>query len=103
VSWTLALDHLPALPELLLLVGTCTLMIADARARDPRRPIGYWMAQGTLGACFLATLFVIWGTGVQAVDGAARYDRLYLFNGLFVADFLAHLVKLASYAAVSAA
>ena len=41
-----------------------------------------------------ATLFVV------ANAGANKY---YIFNGLFVADFMSHLIKLVSYAAVSAA
>jgi NADH-quinone oxidoreductase subunit N len=103
VNWIALIDHLPALPEVLLLLGACALMIADARSRDPRRPVGYWMAQGTLVACFLATLFIVYATGAQSIEGTPHYARFYIFNGLFVADFFSHLVKLAAYAAVSAA
>ena len=88
------LNHLPALPEAVLLVGACVVMIADVYSGDERRRLAYWLAQGTLGLCLLATLFVV------ANAGANKY---YLFNGLFVADFMSHLIKLVSYAAVSAA
>jgi NADH-quinone oxidoreductase subunit N len=94
MNWTLLADHLPALPEVILLVGACTLMIVDTFVKGARRSPTYWIAQATLGLCLLATLFVISVAGVQ---------KYYLFNGLFVADFLSHLVKLVYYAAVSAA
>ena len=94
MNWNLLADHLPALPEALLLVGACVVMIADTFVRDERRALSYWIAQGTLGLCVAATLFVV---------SVAGLDKFYLFNGLFVADFLSHLVKLVSYAAVSAA
>jgi NADH-quinone oxidoreductase subunit N len=94
MSWTSILNHLPALPEAILLVGACVLMIVDTFVTDERRAPTYWIAQGTLGLCVLATLFVVYHAG------ASKYT---IFNGLFVADFLSHLVKLVSYAAVSAA
>ena len=94
MNWTLVVDHLPALPEVLLLVGACALMVADARSTDPRRRLAYWMAQGTLAACFLATLFVL---------NVAGTTKFFIFGGLFVADAMSHVIKLASYAAVSAA
>ena len=94
MSWIAMVDHLPALPEVLLLIGTSVLMIADVHSKDPRRRASYWIAQATLAACALATLFVV------LTSGAAKF---YLFNGLFVADFMSHLIKLVSYVAVSAA
>ncbi|HEX2198747.1 MAG TPA: NADH-quinone oxidoreductase subunit NuoN [Burkholderiales bacterium] len=92
MSWTAAADHLPALPEVLLLVGACVLMIADARSADRR--LGYWIAQATLAACFLATLWVL-----DVSDGR----KYYIFSDLFVADTLSHLLKATCYMAVSAA
>ena len=94
MSWVAFLNHLPALPEVILLVGACALMIADTFVRDERRALTYWMAQGTLVLCALATIFVVLHAGA---------DKYYIFNGLFVADFLSHLIKLVSYGAVSAA
>jgi NADH-quinone oxidoreductase subunit N len=92
MNWTAVADHLPALPEVLLLLGACVLMLADARARDRR--LGYWIAQATLLACLLATLWVL------DVSNGRRY---YIFNGLFVADTLSHLLKATCYLAVSTA
>jgi NADH-quinone oxidoreductase subunit N len=94
MSWTAVLNHLPALPEALLLLGACVLMIADTYSRDEGRAASYWIAQITLALCFAATLFVVY---------YAEAGKYYIFNGLFVADFLSHLVKVVSYAAVSAA
>jgi NADH-quinone oxidoreductase subunit N len=94
MNWVAILDHLPALPEAVLLVGACVLMIADTYSKDEHRRTSYWIAQGTLALCFLSTLFVV------LTSGANKY---YLFNGLFVADFMSHLIKVVSYAAVSAA
>jgi len=92
MSWTLLLDHLLVLPEALLLVGACTLVVVDARSHDPRRTLTLWLAQVTLGLCALASLFVMWGSGG---------DKFVLFNGLFVADLLSHVLKLAAYVCVS--
>ncbi|HEY9532228.1 MAG TPA: NADH-quinone oxidoreductase subunit NuoN [Burkholderiales bacterium] len=89
MSWAAFLDHLPALPEALLLVGACVLMIADARASDRR--LGYWIAQVTLLLCFLATLWVL-----DISDGR----RYYIFSNLFVSDTLSHLLKATCYLAV---
>jgi NADH-quinone oxidoreductase subunit N len=94
MSWIAILDHLPALPEGILLVGACVLMIVDTFVKGERRAPTYWIAQATLGLCLLATLFVV------ALAGVEKY---YIFNRLFVADFLSHLVKLVYYGAVSAA
>jgi NADH-quinone oxidoreductase subunit N len=92
MNWTPVLNHLPALPEALLLVGACALMIADVRSTDRR--LGYWIAQATLLACFVATLWVL------DVSNGKKY---YIFGDLFVADTLSHLLKLTCYLAVSAA
>ena len=90
----LFIDHLPALPEMLLLAGTCAIMIADLYVKDEGRRVSAGLAQVVLALCAAATLFVIWASG-----GAAYY----LFNGLFVADSLSHLLKLVCYLAVSVA
>jgi NADH-quinone oxidoreductase subunit N len=89
MSWTDAVNHLPALPEALLLLGACVLMVADVRASDRR--LGYWIAQATLLLCLLATLWVL-----DVADGA----RYYIFANLFVADTLSHLLKATCYLAV---
>lgn len=87
------INHLPALPEIVLLVGACALMIGDLYVRSEHRLGTFWAAQALLFLCLLATLFV-----------DANFDkRLVIFNGQFVVDHLASLLKVASYFAVSAA
>jgi NADH-quinone oxidoreductase subunit N len=96
------LNHLPALPEVVLLVGACVLMIADTFVKDERRALTYWIAQGTLALCLVVTLFVVALTERRQDGNQLYFVKYYIFNGLFVADFLSHVVKLAFYAAVSA-
>jgi NADH-quinone oxidoreductase subunit N len=88
------IDHLPVLPEVILLLGASALMIVDLRVKDARRGMSFALAQGVLLACVIATLFVIKGTGDS---------RLFIFHGMFVADYLANLLKLFGYLSVSAA
>jgi NADH-quinone oxidoreductase subunit N len=78
-------------------------MIADTFVRDERRALTYWIAQGTLGLCLAATLFIIAFTEARQDGNQLYFVKYYIFNGLFVADFLSHVVKLVFYAAVSAA
>ena len=94
MNWTGLINHIPALPEMLLLAGACVLMIADLRVKSERRTGTYAIAQTVLLVCALATLFI------QSVDGSSR---LYLFNGLFVSDAMSNVLKLAAYGAVSMA
>ncbi len=94
MNWLALIDHLPVLPEVLLLVGTCALMIADLYVGDARRGLVLLAAQALLALCAAATMFVLWGSS------GARY---FLFSGLFVADVMGHLLKLVCYLATSAA
>ena len=57
------LSHARALPEVLLLVGACIAMLADTFVRHERRAPTYWIAQGTLLLCAVATLWVMSETG----------------------------------------
>ena len=88
------LDFLIALPEIVLLAGACALMLVDLRIAGEDRRNSWFMAQCVLLACAAATLFVLLGTAGQAV---------LAFNELYVADLMAHLLKLAACGAVSAA
>jgi NADH-quinone oxidoreductase subunit N len=87
-------NHLPALPEVLLLLGACLVMIVDARPGAQGRGASFALAQGVLLACALATVFVQYGTGSS---------RLFIFNGLFVADTLSNFMKMVTYIATSVA
>jgi NADH-quinone oxidoreductase subunit N len=93
MTLTTLVNHLPALPEAVLLVGACVLMIVDLYVKDPRRGATFVGAQVVLLLCLLSTSFVLWvGT-----------ERYVIFNGLFVADFFSHLLKLVCYLAVAVA
>src|SRR5687768_15024336 len=94
MNWIAFIDHLPALPEAILLVGACALMIIDLHVKDERRIATLAAAQVVLALCAAATLFVLWASGGS---------RLLIFHGLFVSDDLGHLLKLTCYVAVSAA
>ena len=87
-------NFLVALPEMILLAGASALMIVDLYVKDERRRVSFILAQVVLLACALASLYVLAGTGAQVV---------YAYNGLFVADVMGHLLKLASYGVVAAA
>ena len=86
------LDHLPALPEGLLLVGACALMLLDLFVKSERRDASFLFALGVLAACAAATLFTL---------SLAGSDKFYLFNRLFVADLMSHVLKLVAYLAMA--
>ncbi|HYD57554.1 MAG TPA: NADH-quinone oxidoreductase subunit NuoN [Burkholderiales bacterium] len=90
-------NHIPVLPEVLLLVGACAVMIVDARSADARRSAGFVLAQVVLLACALCTLWVL---KVQVEAGGSK---LFLFGGLFVSDVMSGFLKLVTYVATWAA
>ena len=70
-------------------------MSSTSSSKDERRTSTYWLAQVVLLACAAApTAFVL------SAGGPRRY---VLFNGMFVADLMSHVLKLVTYVAVSAA
>jgi NADH-quinone oxidoreductase subunit N len=87
------LDYVPVLPEVLLLVGACALMIFDLYVKHEGRGASAVFAQIVLLVCALATLYIDYWTR----------QHFYLFNRLFVVDHLANLLKIVCYLAVSAA
>jgi len=92
---TIALiDHLPVLPEVVVLLGTSALLIGDRFVKSAGRTASYIGAQLVLLLAVLATLFVMRGTGGS---------RLIIFNGLFVADAMANVLKLFATVAVGVA
>ncbi|HUN69210.1 MAG TPA: NADH-quinone oxidoreductase subunit NuoN [Burkholderiales bacterium] len=88
------LDFIAALPEIVLLVGACALMLVDLFVKSEDRRASFVMAQCVLLACAAATLLVLIGSGGTLI---------HAFNKLYVADVMAHVLKLAAYGAVSAA
>src|SRR5258706_14866193 len=88
------LNHIPALPEVIVLLGGCGLMLVDLYVKSERRVASFRLALGVLAAAAAATLFVQW---------VNHPGKLYLFYGLFVSDSLSNLLKLVCYASVWAA
>jgi len=85
-------DFVPALPEIFLLCAACVIMLVDLWVKSERRTLTYALAQFTLLGCAALTLHVMGETG-----GAVTYT----FNGLFVADMMSHVLKLAAYLSLS--
>jgi len=97
------LEYLVALPEMVLLAGTCALMLVDLRVTGEERRATGIMAQCVLLACAVATLVVLFGsvTGREALGEPGSIAVLYGFNRLFLADLMSHVLKLAAYGTVS--
>jgi len=90
----MVLDFIVGLPEIVLLAGACALMLADLYVKDAGRRVSYAITQAVLLVTAAATVFVLLGSGGNLV---------YAFNKLYVADLMAHLLKLAACGAVSLA
>ena len=85
---------LPAYPEIWLLVMASVILVVDLfLPEDSRRNVVYWLSLGTVGGCALLTI-----AAAQAAGGRAAYT----FGDMFVADLMAHTLKLLSYLAVAA-
>jgi len=91
------------LPEMVLLVGTCALLLVDLRAAGEDRRVTWFMAQCVLLASAGSTLLVLAGsiTGKESLGDPGAIAVLYGFDGLFVADLMSHVLKLAAYGTVS--
>jgi len=96
-------DFLAALPEIALLVGACVLMLADLWVRSEDRRASFAIAQCVLLACAAATAMVLFASMITDSEGKLRVLVYHAFNGLYVADLLGHILKLAAYLMVSAA
>ncbi|AOB40335.1 NADH-quinone oxidoreductase subunit NuoN [Bordetella parapertussis] len=85
------LDFALATPEILLLVLGLAILLIDAVSSHPERKTTFVLTLATLAALTVVSLLQ-WRDGVQGQT----------FNGLYVTDSLAHLLKVASYIAVAA-
>src|SRR3954464_5631965 len=95
------IDLILALPEVVLLAGACALMLLDLFVKSERRGASFAMAQGVLAASALATIFVLMASNVPDDRGQVRVLVVEAFHGLYVADYMGHMLKLVAYAAVS--
>jgi len=78
-----SLNVLATLPEIVLLLGTCGLLVIDLFVPDSRRNLTYVLALGVMvvtGAVCWAMLSAGWVT--------------YAFNGMYVTDPMANVLKL---------
>jgi len=83
---------LPAYAEVLLLAMGSAILLVDLFLPERLRGLTYWLSLATLAACFVVTVEVVRTTGGQAA---------YTFGGMFVADLMANVLKLLTYAAVA--
>ena len=84
------LDLMPVLPEIVLLVSACTILIADLFLPQSRRAVSYWLTQAAL----LATAWIVLTT--------AHAESVKAFSNMVVDDMVADLLKLFALLAVSA-
>src|SRR5450759_1179839 len=85
---------LPAYPEIFLLVMVSVVLVVDLFLPQRLRYVTYALTQLTLLGCALLTLNVGYLTEGQTA---------YTFSNMFVADLMAHALKLGAYIAVSTA
>jgi NADH-quinone oxidoreductase subunit N len=77
---TLAFDYIPALPEIVLLVSACVVLMIDLFVPEPRRHVSYWLTLFGIAATASATLYVFHRTPVRT------------FGNMFVADAFGDLL-----------
>jgi len=80
---------LAVLPEIVVLIGACVILLVDLFLRDDRRHVSYWLAQLTLLAAVCVTIKTLNGDAVRA------------FHGMVVDDLVADFLRLFSFIAVS--
>jgi NADH-quinone oxidoreductase subunit N len=85
-----SLNFLAALPEIVLLVATCVLLVADLFVPDERRNITYVL---TLAILVLTGAVCWWLLSSGVVT--------YAFGGMYVTDPMANLLKLVAIIAVA--
>jgi NADH-quinone oxidoreductase subunit N len=79
-------DMLPAMPEIFVFSMACAILVIDLFLSERLRAVSYWLTQATLVGAALLTLKL------------AAIAPVFTFNGMFVADSLADLLKLGTYA-----
>ena len=82
-------DYMPVLPEIVILVGACIILLVDVWLPDDRRHVSYWLTQLTLLVATCATL------------NTANENAVVVFHGTVIDDFVADVLRLFSFTAVS--
>ncbi len=80
---------LPVLPEIVVLVGACIVLLVDAWMDDERRHVGYWLSQLTLLVAACVTI------------RTSDKDTLHVFHNMVVDDLAADVLRFFSFLAVS--
>jgi NADH-quinone oxidoreductase subunit N len=80
----------PALPEIALLTLACALLIVDLFVKDDEKHVTYWLTIVTLG-----------GTAVLTAVTLGQ-PTIVTFQGMFVADMMSQVLKIATLIAVAA-
>ncbi|HEY6721650.1 MAG TPA: NADH-quinone oxidoreductase subunit NuoN, partial [Burkholderiales bacterium] len=88
------LTNLPiiAYPEIFLLVAGCAILIIDLFLKDGTRWVSFALSLAALLGCAALTAIVTFATSAQLA---------YTFNGMFVSDLMASVLKMATYVAVA--
>jgi NADH-quinone oxidoreductase subunit N len=77
---------MPAMPEIFVFSMACAILVIDLFLSERMRAVSYWLTQATLVGAAVLTLKL------------ATVAPVFTFNGMFVADSLADLLKLGTYA-----
>jgi NADH-quinone oxidoreductase subunit N len=80
---------LPVLPEVVVLVGACLILLIDVWMDDERRHVGYWLTQLTLLFAVCVTI------------RTSNTEPVHAFYNMVVDDFAADVLRLFSFVAVS--
>ena len=83
-------DLLPAYAEIFLLAMACVILVVDLFLDDSRRWVTYVLSLFTLAVCAVLTASL-----------GAIAAPVYTFNGMFVSDVMANVLKLVTYIAVA--
>jgi NADH-quinone oxidoreductase subunit N len=81
-----------AYPEIFLLAAGCAILAIDLFLSDSTRWVTYVLSLATLVGCALLTWMVAWMMGGRVA---------YTFNGMFVLDMMASVLKMLTYIAVA--
>jgi NADH-quinone oxidoreductase subunit N len=80
------IDLLPAYPEVVVVVGTCAILLIDMFLSDSRRILTFWLSMAVIALCAALNLSYLVGG-----------ETIYSFNNMFVSDPMSNLLKLATY------
>ena len=91
MAMTMTLQELaPVVPEIFILTMACVVLLIDLFLKESQRNVSYWLSQFTLLGAFLLT----YGLGPEG--------RQLAFQGLFVNDGMADVLKVFIYGVVAA-